>query len=117
MAPKEPNIDGWWVAIDARLGGFPLPTEALSDLPLRLQSGIFRLGTDEGRTVFNDHVHPSSLDLILTRGPHRGRIVPAIYDLDESRLRLCCDLSGADRPDTFAAPPGSRRFLVSYRRP
>ena len=29
----------------------------------------------------------------------------------------CCDLSGACRPDTFTAPAGTRRFLVSYRRP
>jgi len=117
MATKQPNIDGWWVAIDGQLGGLPLPTEALSDLSLRLQKGTFCLGTDEGRTVFNGHVRPTSLDLILTGGPNRGRVVPAIYDLNASGLKICCDLSGACRPDAFTAPPGTRRFLVSYRRP
>lgn len=117
MAGKAPNLDGWWVATDGELGGLPLPAEALSDLPLRLENGTFRLGADTGRTVFNGYARPASLDLILTRGPNRGRIVPAIYDLGAAGLRLCCDLSGACRPDTFSAPAGTRRFLVSYRRP
>ena len=117
MARREPVLDGWWVATNGQLGGFPLPAEALTDLPLRLQNGTFCLGADTGRTVFNGHVRPASLDLILTHGPNRGRIVPAIYDLSAAGLRLCCDLSGACRPDTFTAPAGTRRFLVSYRRP
>jgi uncharacterized protein (TIGR03067 family) len=116
MARNELDLDGWWIAIDGELGGIPLPTEALSDLPLRLQKGRFRLGSDEGRTVFNGHARPTSLDLILTRGPNRGRIVPAIYDLSAGGLRLCCDLSGGCRPDAFTSPSGTRRFLVSYRR-
>lgn len=116
MARSEPDIDGWWIAIDGELGGIALPKEALTELPLRLQNGAFRLGTDEGRIVLNGHVRPSSLDLILTRGPNRGRIVPSIYDLNADGLRLCCDLSGVSRPETFSAPPGTRRFLVCYRR-
>ena len=116
MARYEPDIDGWWIATDGELGGIPLPNEALTELPLRLQNGAFRLGTDEGRIVLNGHVRPTSLDLVLTRGPNRGRVVPAIYDLNEGGLRLCCDLSGACRPDAFTAPPGTRRFLICYRR-
>ena len=117
MARKDLDLDGWWVAIEGKLGGIPLPAEALSDLPLRLGKGRFSLGTDEGRTVLNGHARPTSLDLILTGGPNRGRIVPAIIDMSADALRLCCDLSGASRPDAFSAPAGTRRFLVSYRRP
>lgn len=117
MARREPNVDGWWVASDGQLGGLPLPAEALSDLALRLEKGTFRLGADTGRTVFHPHVRPASLDLILTQGPNRGRIVPAIYELNAAGLWLCCDLSGACRPETFTAPAGTRHFLVSYRRP
>src|SRR5262245_10782965 len=116
VARREPDLDGWWVATHGELGGVRLPDEALTDLPLLLANGRFRLGSDEGRTVINRHVQPRSLDLIPTRGPHRGRIVPAIIHVKGSALRICCDLSGASRPVDFVAPPGTRRFLATYRR-
>jgi uncharacterized protein (TIGR03067 family) len=116
MTRDEPEIDGWWVATAGKLGGVRLPKEALIDLPLRLQNGTFRFGTDEGRTVINRHVQPHALDIIPTRGPHRGRVVPAIIDVTGSALRICCDLSGTSRPDEFTAPRGTRRFLARYRR-
>ena len=78
METEAADIDGWWVATAGKLGGVRLPKEALIDLPLRLQNGTFRFGTDEGRTVINRHVQPQTLDIIPTRGPHRGRVVPAI---------------------------------------
>ena len=116
MAERESDLDGWWVATYGELGGVCLPDEALTDLPLLLANGMFRLGTDEGRIVVNRHVWPESLDLIPTHGPHRGRIVPAIIHVKGSSLRICCDLSGASRPGEFVAPAGTRRFLATYRR-
>ena len=116
MPRNEPDIDGWWVATSGELAGIQLPADALSDLTLRLSHGTFRLGTDEGCTRLDRHARPKSLDLILTRGPNRGRIVPAIVDLAADSLRICCDLSGITRPEAFTAPPGTRRFLARYRR-
>ena len=116
MRRNEPDIDGWWVATSGELAGLQLPEEALPDLTLRLSNGTFRFGTDEGRTLLNRHACPKSLDLILTRGPNRGRIVPAIVDLAADSLRICCDLSGSIRPESFTAPTGTRRFLARYRR-
>ena len=116
MAKSPSNIDGWWVATDGELGGIPLPAEALSDLALRLENGTFRFGTDEGWTVFNRHAHPHTLDIVPARGPNRGRVVPAIIQVAGNSMRLCCDLSGRRRPQEFASPPGTRRFLATYQR-
>jgi uncharacterized protein (TIGR03067 family) len=116
MVTREHDLDGWWVATAAELGGVRLPDEALSELPLRLQKGTFRFGTDEGRIVINRHASPGTLDIIPTRGPNRGRVVPAIIQITGSSLRLCCDLAGISRPPAFEAPPGTRYFLATYRR-
>jgi len=116
MVTEGPDLDGWWVATAGKLGGVRLPKEALVDLTLRLRNGTFRFGTDEGRTVINRHVQPQTLDIIPTRGPHRGRVVPAIIEITDSSLRICCDLSGTCRPHDFKAPAGTRRFLAKYRR-
>lgn len=113
---REPDLDGWWVATHGELGGVCLPDEALTDLPLLLANGRFRLGADEGRAIINRYVQPRSLDLIPMHGPHRGRIVPAIIHVTGSSLRICCDLSGVSRPGEFVAPAGTRRFLATYRR-
>jgi hypothetical protein len=78
MANERPDLDGWWVATRAELGGLPLPAEALSDLALRLRRGTFRFGTDEGWTVINQRARPRTLDMVPARGPSRGRVVPAI---------------------------------------
>ena len=116
MAKSASNIDGWWVATDGAHGGIPLPTEALSDLALRLENGTFRFGADEGWTVINHQSRPRTLDMVPVRGPSRGRVVPAIIAVSGSSMRICCDLSGRCRPQEFKAPPGTRRFLASYRR-
>ena len=116
MPLKQPDIDGWWVATRAELGGLRLPAEALLDLPLRLRNGTFRFGTDEGWTVIHLHTKPHALDIVPARGPHRGRIVPAIIKISGSSMRLCCDLSGKRRPQEFSAPVGTRHFLATYRR-
>jgi uncharacterized protein (TIGR03067 family) len=116
MANERPDLDGWWVATRAELGGLPLPAEALSDLALRLRRGTFRFGTDEGWTVINQRARPRTLDMVPARGPSRGRVVPAIIAVSGSSMRICCDLAGRCRPQEFKAPAGTRCFLASYRR-
>jgi len=116
MGTKQPDIDGWWLPTCAELGGVRLPEEALTDLALRLRHGTFRFGTDEGWTVVNRHATPHALDIVPARGPNRGRVVPAIIDVSGGSMRICCDLSGRSRPEEFAAPTGTRRFLATYRR-
>ena len=116
MAKSARDMDGWWVATGAELGGVRLPAEALSDLALRLRKGTFRFGTDEGWTVVHRNVRPQALDIVLSRGSNRGRVVPAIIDVSGSSMRICCDLSGRSRPQEFKAPSGTRCFLASYRR-
>jgi uncharacterized protein (TIGR03067 family) len=110
------GIDGWWVAVDGELGGVALPAEVLPDLAFRFSNGTFRFGVDEGRVVLNALSRPEAIDLISTRGPNRGRVVPAIIELTATSLRICCDLSGTCRPRAFRAPAGTRRFLATYRR-
>ena len=116
MANNTRDIDGWWVATDAELGGVRLPAEALADLALRLRKGTFRFGTDEGWTVVHRNLRPQALDIVSAHGPNRGRVVPAIIHVSGSSMRICCDLSGRSRPQEFKAPSGTRCFLASYRR-
>src|SRR5688572_23469679 len=116
MKRSDRDLDGWWLAIEGRLGGVRLPDEALGDLALRFADGGFAFGTDSGRIVVNRHARPTMMDIIPMHGPNEGHIVPAIVEYDEHSLRICCDLSGRRRPTAFIAPAGTRHFLATYRR-
>jgi uncharacterized protein (TIGR03067 family) len=110
------GLNGWWVVTEAKLAGVSLPPDALAELHLRVQSGTFTLGHDEGTIAVNRDVHPAAMDVVATSGPNRGRFVPAIFEHAGGLLRICYDLSGRQRPREFDAPTGTRRFLATYRR-
>ena len=56
------------------------------------------------------------MDIIPTRGPHRGRVVPAIIDVTDSSLRLCCDRPGDPVHTSSEAPAGTSSLSARYRR-
>jgi hypothetical protein len=85
-------------------------------LTLLLQSGTFVFGSDSGIIAVDADHRPPALDVVATAGPNYGRFVPAIFEQAAGMLRICYDLSGRERPREFRAPPGTRRFLVTYRR-
>jgi uncharacterized protein (TIGR03067 family) len=110
------GLNGWWIVIDGQLGGVSLPPDVLAELSLRVDGGMFLLGNDEGMIAVNRHVRPAAMDVVATRGPNRGRFVPAIFEQAGGMLRICYDLSGRQRPPAFSAPLGTRYFLATYRR-
>ena len=110
------GLNGLWIVTDAQLAGVALPVDVLAELTLRVDSGTFVLGCDEGTIAINRAVSPATMDVVATGGPNRGRFVPAIFEHAGGMLRICYDLSGRQRPQEFKAPLGSRRFLATYRR-
>jgi uncharacterized protein (TIGR03067 family) len=110
------GLNGRWVAVAAELDGLSLPPDVLAELTLDLQSGTFIFGCDQGIVAIDRKARPYSIDVVATRGPNRGRFVPAIFAQAGGMLRICYDLSGTVRPRHFNAPFGSRRFVVTYRR-
>lgn len=109
-------LNGWWVVLDATLGGVRLPLETLPHLTLYIRDGCFELGCESGTIDVNEALLPATLRWNVTRGPNRGRVLQAIYQYRGNTLRICYGLSDGERPLEFAAPPASRRCLVAYQR-
>lgn len=116
LSTCRPSLDGWWIARIATLGGVRLPTEALPGLTMLLFGRTLYLGSDVGTIDVDRDITPASIDILITRGPNRGRFIPGIQHHSGTRLRLCLDLAGAKRPLNFESVPGSRVLLVSYER-
>lgn len=114
--PAVEALNGRWILVEGWLGGVRLPPDALARLTLRIEHGAVAFGGEEGFVSVHRGLGPAALDILTTRGPNRGRLVPAIFERAGGMLRICYDLSGANRPRYFKAPPGTRRFLATYRR-
>src|SRR5204863_9486648 len=59
---------------------------------------------------------PKQIEMTATEGDAAGKPALGIYAVDGDTLRMCYVLPGRDRPGTFESTPGSKAFLVTWKR-
>ena len=113
-------IQGDWKPATAELAGQPMPEAIRKSISLNLESGkyVVHVGSepDKGTYVLDATTKPKSITVTGTEGPNHGRTFPAIYELNGDTLRICYDLSGAQRPAEFKTRAGTKLYLVTYNR-
>lgn len=113
-------VQGKWVPVSAELAGQPLPDAVLKIISLKLEDGRYEafVGAepDRGTYTLDAATQPKGMTVTGTSGPNLGRIFPAIYELDGDTLRICYDLSGAQRPAEFKTIANTKLYLVTYSR-
>jgi uncharacterized protein (TIGR03067 family) len=114
------KMQGSWKPVAAELGGKPFPDEVLKTMKLVLTDGKYTVTvgkqTDEGTVRLDPAKEPRAMDIVGTRGPNQGKTIPAIYELTDTTLRVCYDLSGKTRPKEFKTRADTQMFLVEYKR-
>jgi uncharacterized protein (TIGR03067 family) len=117
---ESKKMQGTWRPVAGDLGGKPFPDEILKTMRLLLADGKYTVMVgeqpDEGTIKLNPAKSPRAMDIVGTKGPNRGKTIPAIYELKGDTLRICYDLSGKSRPKGFKTVPGGQLFLVEYKR-
>jgi uncharacterized protein (TIGR03067 family) len=113
-------IDGTWLPFKAELNGECAPDLALAKLKLVLCDGAYAVhfgGEESDSGTYTSGVSEAFLTITLVsrRGANAGRTIPSIYQLKGHLLRICYGLDGT-APSSFASAPGSKCYLVSYRR-
>jgi uncharacterized protein (TIGR03067 family) len=93
---------------------------ALSSMQLVIGAGTYAVHfgqeiSDTGSYSLHLEADVHTITLVSKRGANKGRTIPSIYQLAGDRLRICFGLDGC-LPASFAAPVGTRFYLVSYRR-
>ena len=124
FAAESPKLDGTWKPVEAELGGQPTPAAVLASITLRLRGESYEvvvvtergISPDKGTVAFDEAAKPKGMTVTGVEGPNAGKTFPAIFELEGDRLRICYDLSGAKRPSEFRSVPGTKLFLVTYRR-
>jgi uncharacterized protein (TIGR03067 family) len=116
----DKKVQGTWKPVTAELAGKPFPDEVLKTMKLVVTDGKYTVTvgeqTDEGTVKLDPAKDPKAMDIEGTKGPNKGKMFPAIYELKDDTLRICYDLSGKARPKEFKTKADTQLFLVEYRR-
>ncbi len=120
-APHDTTpVQGDWQPVKAELGGAPMPDSVLRTISLKLGNGTYDVSVggapDKGTFELDASTTPKSMTVKGTEGPNKGKIFPAIYEVDKDTLRICYDLSGQKRPSEFKTLAGTKLYLVTYQR-
>jgi len=114
------KMQGTWKPVTAELGGKPFPDEVLKSMKLVLTDGKYAVTvgeqTDEGTVKLDPAKSPRAMDIVGGKGPNQGKTILAIYELKDTTLRICYDLSGKERPKEFKTKADTPLFLVEYHR-
>jgi uncharacterized protein (TIGR03067 family) len=70
----------------------------------------------EGTVVVHQTTAPKSFELHFEQGPEKGNTNLGIYELDGDTWRICLATRGSERPNEFAAPPGTGIALETLHR-
>jgi uncharacterized protein (TIGR03067 family) len=114
------TLDGIWIPQSGELGGAKFPDEMLKTMKLIMKDGTYSVTVgkqdDKGTVKVDTKKKPNEMDIAGTDGPNKGKMFPAIFELDGDTLRICYDLSGKERPTAFKTETGATTLLVVYKR-
>ncbi len=113
-------ILGTWLPSSAEMAGNAFPDNVVKSIRLVLTDGKYKVtvgnNPDEGTWKIDTTKKPRTLEIVGTKGPNKGKTIPAIYELTGDTLRVCYDLSGKETPAEFKSKPDTQLFLVTYKR-
>jgi uncharacterized protein (TIGR03067 family) len=125
-SPKDSAVDaqelkkfaGAWAVIEHEHGGKKTPRKEILSLAVEMKGEKMttRDGTDvkeESAVVLLDpKAKPAAIDVKITSGDDKGKVVKAIYWFDGDKVILCLAEPGKDRPKEFAAKEGTGHTLM-----
>jgi uncharacterized protein (TIGR03067 family) len=113
-------LNGTWLPQSGEFGGNKFPDEVLKTIKLEIKDGVYTVtvgnAVDKGTAKIDASKKPKEMDIAGTDGPNKGKMFPAIYELDGDTLKICYDLGGKDRPKAFKSESGTMTFLATYKR-
>ena len=76
----------------------------------------FRKAIGGGTFKLDATKSPRHIDLALSDGPAKGKVIPGIYKLEKDALTLCYAQPGGKRPTEFASKEDSGVSLTVWKR-
>jgi uncharacterized protein (TIGR03067 family) len=115
------NLEGTWACVSATVDGNVLPNETASLLRLVLTADGYKTlkGSDvlfDSSYTTNASADPKQINMVGTEGDLKGKEAHGIYALEGDSLRICYRMPGMARPNAFTSTPGSKAYLVLWKR-
>jgi uncharacterized protein (TIGR03067 family) len=119
----QDKIQGTWEVIEFIADGTPVPDKIRSKLQVIFKDDKMQLtglgGIDKREYVFklDPTKKPKVIYAMPQFDPYKGQTLPAIYDIDGDKLKICMSNGVATEPPAeFNAPAGSKLALLVLKR-
>ena len=115
------KFQGTWTIESSVTGGKELTADELKGFILTFEGDkhtlkkgddVFQVGTQK----IDPSKSPKTIDVTITEGPNKGKVMLGIYEIDGDTLKVCFDPQGKKRPTEFKSPPGSENFVNIHKR-
>jgi uncharacterized protein (TIGR03067 family) len=123
-SPDRKELQGAWMLVSVEAGVSlvsSLSMDDLADARLIVQGDRyhFRLGKLglEATYTLAPVQQPNAIDLVITSGPAKGKVIRAIYALQGDTLRICYRrLPGGERPTACSVRPDGETLIITCKR-
>lgn len=121
-AKKElEKLKGTWVVTSAERDG--KQTDRLNGDKMTIAGEGFVVTSKDGKELVKATIKldpskkPKTIDLTLTEGSDKDKVVLGIYALDGDKMKICLNEPGnTTRPTEFASKEGTRLMVVELKR-
>jgi uncharacterized protein (TIGR03067 family) len=116
------KLQGTWRLTAQEHGGKKSTAKEIANLTLEVSKSRFtsRDGDDVKEEAelsrLDSSAKPAELDLKITAGPDRDKVVKGVWKLDRDELTVCIAEPGRERPKEFKGAEGTGHTLLVFRR-
>jgi uncharacterized protein (TIGR03067 family) len=115
------QFQGHWTLESSVTGGQDIPRDQLHGFVLIYEGDKHTLTYGDkviqvGTQKIDPSKSPKAIDVTITGGPSKGKVMLGIYEIDGATLKVCFDPEGKERPTGFKSAPGSRNFVNVHKR-
>jgi uncharacterized protein (TIGR03067 family) len=115
------KFQGTWTIESSVTGGKEIPTDELKGLVVIFEDAkhtvkkgdeVIQVGTQK----IDPSKSPKTIDVTMTEGPNKGKVMLGIYEFNADTLKVCFDSQGKNRPKEFKSAPDSEIFVNVHKR-
>jgi uncharacterized protein (TIGR03067 family) len=115
------KFQGTWTIESSETEGKEVPADALKGLIVIFEGAkhtvkkgdeVIQVGTQK----LDPSKSPKAIDVTMTEGPNKGKVMLGIYEFDGDTLKVCFDPQGKKRPTEFKSAAGSENIVNVHKR-